>query len=119
MDNWRPVRNNREDDDGFDFSGVRVASRIFYVSNERKINSLSGNILTVLFLAFKHAMFSMKITLTIFFKQVQSTEYKSVEHVDFCIVAIPKEGCKVKLQKLEKKCGALWYYIRDLCYKCI
>ncbi|KAH0808071.1 hypothetical protein GEV33_014720 [Tenebrio molitor] len=94
MDNWRPVRNNREDDDGFDFSGVRVASRIFYVSNERKINSLS---------AFKHAMFSMKITLPIFFKQVQSTEYKSVEDVDFCIVAIPKEGCKVKLQKLEKK----------------
>jgi hypothetical protein len=29
-----------------DFCGITVASWIFYVANERKINSLSGNILT-------------------------------------------------------------------------
>jgi hypothetical protein len=52
-------------------------------------------------------MLSMKTMLAIFFKhyEVQSTEYKSVEDVEFWlnIVAYPKKGCKVKLQKLEKK----------------
>jgi hypothetical protein len=42
----------RKDDDGFEYLRnwlifvVTVASWIFYVSNGRKINSLSGNILT-------------------------------------------------------------------------
>ncbi|CAH1380093.1 unnamed protein product [Tenebrio molitor] len=58
-------------------------------------------------IGFKHAMLSMKTTLAIFFRnyKVQTTEYKSVEDVDFplSIVAYPKRGCKVKLQKLEKK----------------
>jgi hypothetical protein len=52
-------------------------------------------------------MLSMKTKLAIFFKhyEVQSTEYKSIEDVDFWlnIIAYPKTSCKVKLQKLEKK----------------
>jgi hypothetical protein len=45
-------RNNREDDDGFEYFRnwltfvVTVASWIFYVANGRKINSPSGNFLT-------------------------------------------------------------------------
>ncbi|XP_068899935.1 cytochrome P450 4C1-like isoform X1 [Tenebrio molitor] len=58
-------------------------------------------------IGFKYATLSMKTMLAIFFKhyEVQSTEYKSVEDVEFWlnIVAYPKRGCKVKLQKLEKK----------------
>ncbi|CAH1380095.1 unnamed protein product [Tenebrio molitor] len=58
-------------------------------------------------IGFRYAMLSMKTMLAIFFKhyEVQSTEYKSVEDVDFWlnIVAYPKRGCKVKLQKLAKK----------------
>jgi hypothetical protein len=46
------VRNDRKDDDGFEYLRnwlifvVTVASWILYVANGRKINSLSGNILT-------------------------------------------------------------------------
>ncbi|CAH1380096.1 unnamed protein product [Tenebrio molitor] len=58
-------------------------------------------------IGFKYAMLSMKTTLAVFFKhyEVQSSKHKSIEELDFRvnIVAYPKEGCRVKLKKREKK----------------
>ncbi|CAH1380090.1 unnamed protein product [Tenebrio molitor] len=52
----------------------------------------------------KYAMLSMKITLSIFLThyKVKSTEYKSIEDVEFWVklVALPKRGCKIKLEKI-------------------
>jgi hypothetical protein len=49
-------------------------------------------------------MLSMKITLSIFLThyKVKSTEYKSIEDVEFWVklVALPKRGCKIKLEKI-------------------
>jgi hypothetical protein len=99
----RWVRNNRKDDDGFKYLRnwlifvVTVASWIHYVSNGRRINSISGNILTKIIILWppnractcKMAFSSLVIQITILCNRTRNEHFAYLkEAAQFNLAAV-------------------------------